>query len=599
MSQPFELVNLAASLANNTPSVHESSDDGLDPYEFISQEDAKPSKSKRKSKSPDRTLTVRKSELENNSCYIADTLSASKLVESFASFGSLPIQSSHERTDNSSESPQVFLQDRNEVLQKELKLLIKNHKILLSEGASCTSIRQEIRRQLSLLSENNMQLHEVYSRELGLTDAFLKKLERWDQKRNGVLGKIKLIKSSENEFGTKLQGLLNQRDEVDSELEALHRRSEVLISKRKALNSEIGETVSVLESRSAKYVSLFRTLEQKGTEAVLLYLAQDTSMNESARSLVRAVPVNSCFFSLNKTTSEQRVASQGVKAPDISLRPRKARQEKLSSKSSSDRNAEIGMVPYDAPVSKFTGNASTSISTPYELGYSTGAEQIERMKVGFNSFIHRIFSQHERKQKPSLLDDELNIITEMMDLDPIMHVLSSKSEALGDFLIRTSKLSESYHKDSLEWSDVCMYLEAQEDRAYEAISATGDPESMVSTLKESFGFLSMRAHNRVTLSTKDREKNYTTALLRNECLNVAVALSTILGDSSYVGQLDYLNFLRSEVCPVDNRNLLDSRITSAGNEQPENERHQTRNSQKPKKAQKIFPTASNKAAKKE
>lgn len=565
MSQPFELVNLAASAADNSnnPVTHESSDDGLDPYEFISHEDAKRDKTKKKSISPDKTPTLLNSDLINSSTYLAETISASKLIEPLNSLGSLQFQSMFQQ-DDSKELPQVHLQGTNEMLQRQLRDLIRKHERLLSDGANCASARQSIGQLLNQLSENNVRLYEVYSSELEFTNQFSKKLIKWNSKRTSVLKKIKLIKSADNKYGTKLQGLLDQRREVDDEVEALQKRMQVLSSKKAILNSEIGETISVLESRSAKYVSLFRNLEKQGKEAVLNYLAQETSPDTNLRSLIKTIPVDSGFNSLTAVKDYSEVT------PPIQPTLILVENPNDPYKSNEKKYAQVGMIPYDFPVS--APSSLSQIPTPYEKGFSSGAEQVERVKEGIATLVNHLFMKDTSSAKQNTrLDDEHNIITEMMDLEPIIQLLKSKSEAMEVFLKNTSRLSESYHKDSILWADLCFILEVNEDKAYEEISKSGDPVSIIATLQDSFEYLKKAAGYRVSNGAirADNQDRYISAVLKNEWNTVAVALDKILQTSEYTSQLENLSSLDPEAHSIDNKYLLHSRITSTGNDEVE------------------------------
>lgn len=565
MSQPFELVNLAASLADhiNTLTTHESSDDGLDPYEFISHDDAKRNKANKKSASPDKTPTLLSSDLINNSSYLAETISASKLIESFHSFGSLQFQSLFPQ-DDSKDSSQMYLRGQNEMLQRQLRDSIRKHERILSEGANCAPARQTAGQLLNQLSENNIQLHEVYSNELEFTNQFAKKLHKWNSKRTSVLNKIKLIKSDDNKYGTKLQGLLEKQHEVDNELEELQKRIQLLNSKKEVLNMEIVETVSVLESRSAKYVSLFRNLEKQGKEAVYNYLTKESSSDISVRSLVRSIPVDSGFASLKvpKESISKLTPSESIKENDC----------EIPDENSGILVAQIGIIPYEYSVSEPPIDSQRQDSTPFERGFSSGAEQIERVKGSIKTFVNHVFTkQPSPVRKKILLDDEQNIITEMMDLEPIIQLLESKSEAMEVFLKDASKLSESYHKDSLLWTDVCFFLEINEDKLYEEIRNSGDPKSIMSILKDSFEYLKkiMTYRTSDNMLKAGKQDQYILALLKNEWNNVAVALNQILQTSEFTSQLEEFGFLAPEAQAIDNKYLLHSRITAAGSDENE------------------------------
>lgn len=577
MAEPFELVNLAASLASSSiPTNHESSDDGLDPYEFISQDDVIPSMAKKTSLSPDGTPTPLNSDLYNNASYLAETLSASKLMDSLHSLGSLKLTAGYPTYSNTGSSPLVQLQRENEALQGDIKRLIKNHEKLLLEGSNCAPIRLVIEDVLRQLSENNLQLHELYVSELEYTNGFKTKLQRWDVKRNGVLKRIQLIKSDDNKYGTKLQGLLDSRDEVDREMEALEQRLHSLASKKRMLNAEIGETISVLESKSAKYVSLFRNLEKQGEEAISRYIAQDLSSEQPNYNLLRKVPVNSSFGARNRLSADLKAkeTEEFYISPTTSKSmPSDSRSNSTDVRSNSP-NAQIGMIPYSIPsddAPSLSPKLNKLESTAYEKGYNTGAKQVGFVKEGLATYLAKVFSKPELPARSApALDDELNIITEMVDFEPILHFLVSQSEALEEVLIKTSKLAESYHNFSMKWRDIARYLELQEDKVFDIMSSSRDSDSVLDVLIESFEFLLKQAKDRLTSTTKgDTEEKYFVAFIKNECATVATALTTLLGDSKYKLQLEAMNLPTEEAPPSKNQYLLESRITATENDQSE------------------------------
>lgn len=560
MNQPFELVNLDASIKapiTMTTTHHDSSDDGLDPSEFISQKDAPLSKIKRNSKSPDETRTLLGSEgMGYNSSYLAETLSASKLMDSFISLGGLQFQSK-DSYETRNESPQVCLQGRNKAIRKELRKGIAHHKDVLIQGINCTELRQQLGRILKLLFENNLQLHQVYSSELDFTKVFMKNLTKWDQKRTAVLDKIKLIKSEDNTYGTKLKSLLNEDLKVDSELEGLYQRIEELKNKKQTLQSEIGQTISVLESRSSKYVSLFRTLEKQGKDAIFNYLAQDISRTENIDALITTIPVDSSFEKKVKLTHNPTSATD-VDKNVIGI----AKQN----------DPVIGMVPYNYNTSVDAIKDDKDLKTsPYEKGFSNGAQQIARVKETISAFVENAFSKEKPPEvQKKALDDEQNLITEMVDLEPIIQLLSSKIEAIEEFLINTAKLAESYHKDAILWNNVCEFVESQEEKAFTEINISKNPESITTILQESFEFLKDKLHSRSQeKAVTEKQEKYILALLRSECLNVAFALEKLIPGSDYVSQIEDLGKLSLEPVSIDNKYLLHSRIAATGNDQEE------------------------------
>lgn len=572
MGEPFELVNLAASQASTTASAnHESSDDGLDPYEFISQDEVNPSKAQRKSQTPDGSPTPLNSELYKTASNLAETLNASKMMDSLHSFVSLHTNSGYPSYNGTNGSPFVHLQETNNALQNIMWQLAKKHESLLSKGSNCVSIRLDIENAFIQLSENNLQLHELYNIELEYTNAFREKLLRWDSKRSGVLKKIRLIKSDDNKYGLKLQGLLDKRDEVDEEMKALEERLVLLGSKKRTLDTEIGETISVLESKSAKYVSLFRNLEKQGEDAIMSYLSQDLCGKRPQNNLLRKFPVDSSFSARNRSFIGTRLqTTEGVKT-NIALRTASPNSTPLHERST-EVDATIGIVPYSIPSNDPLPpppKNSKRDSTAYEKGYSTGAKQVEIVKEGLAKYFTTMFAKPELPGRANpTLDDELNIITEMIDFKPINHFLNSQSEALEAVLLKTSRLAESYHKFSMEWRDIAKYMEAQEDKIYDLMSSTEKMNRVVDILNESFEFLLRQAKTRLACATgREYEEKHLLTFIKNECAAISMALTTLLGDSKYTSQLEALHLPVEVTRPINNHYALESRITATENVQ--------------------------------
>lgn len=565
MSQTFELVNLNASdvshqegSKNIIAAGHESSDDGLDPYEFISQDETKRSQVKMKPQSPDETSTILNSDLESNFDYMTKTLSASRLVESLNSRASLSLTDLPHQA-HTQESPLVFLQRKNDFLEKKSRSLIARHQAELAAGSNCVLIREEILNLFRMQSENNLQLHEVYNRELDSSNEFLKKLRRWEKKRIGVLNKVQLIKSKNNKFGVKLKDLLTQRDLIDLELDALQKRIEALSSKRTAIESEIGETISVLESKSSKYVSLFKSLEKQGIEVVLRYLQRDSAQQHSVSSLIKMIPVRTDFNNgiddIIQVSAMPRLQSEGEK-----------RTQNFECQQNDsplfDKPNDIGMKPYDATT--FHDTQQQSNVTGYEAGFLTGAEQVVRVKENLSSFLATVFARPTRDIKhPKNLDDELNLITEMMDLDVILHFLASKSEALTELIAKTTILAHSDHKDSLRWSNLSTFINSQEDKIFEVLEASSQTDQVASILDDSFTHLNEQLKH---LDVVDCKKLYS-IVLYNETKNIASALYQVTGSHDYLDKVNSFVISENPGTPIDNRYLLESRITFAENNQ--------------------------------
>ena len=532
----FELVSLARSSAcAENP---ESSDDGLDPYEFISTPE--PPSPFPALHDPDTRLT--------------EHVSASRVSDSLASLF---------LTDSLSppSGPLLQLQAENGALKKKLRHTVTHHNALLRAGANCAASRRLVSRLLTRLSENNLQLHDAYASELESTTRFARKVLRWDALRAALLAKIRLIKSDDNAYGSKLRALLGERDAVDAEMRALEERVAVLAAKRHALGAEISETTSVLDSKAARYVSLFRKLERQGADALGARLSEP---------LLSAVAVDSGFVYLEPqeettTQPEGRWVKRRHERPDEQTRDTETPVAPLMPRAvpAVCRPVEPintpGMVPYE-PAAQ---DAEKQDASPYEKGYTTGAKQIAHVKEGLAAYLARIFPP-PTTVPCSALDDEQNRITEMIDLKPVTHFFQSKAETLEAFLVRTSRLSEMYHNDAVEWDAIAVFLDTQEDKVYDTLSASQDHERVFGLVKELFEFLLKHAQARSSVPAHDPDASWFLACVKSECLATAAALETLLGDSGYVSQLDFLDAVSAEAPPLLNQYLLDSRITSTG-----------------------------------
>lgn len=572
-SIPFESINLEPSVPQfPLPAVlTDTSDDGLDPNDFLSQLQTDAVLLDALAGGPDMETSLEEEEKSllqetSNGMPLAGatpTLSNSlNLLLSrdslFFSFGNLRDPMGPRNMAQSSNSPLEYLLERQNTLNQDMCQAISLHKEYLASGDDCTGARAAISKIFALLSENSLLLQEVYSKEASRVDETLASFRAWDKKRTKVLLRIQKIKSENNQYGAKLGEILSRRSSIDSEIEALQERLESLKSSRLALDKEVDETMSVLESKSAKYVNMFRNLEKAGTDAVRDYLGTDGLTETVEGPLLRYENVNAMFLRENQKITN----NQEQKQPFAEAKPIKPSSP-----------ASMGAQAFEIPEIEEQEHES-NLKTPhsaYERGYAKGSEQLTTVKRHLSLLLNNVIPAprniHNLANRP--LGDSLNTITRKLDLKPIVDLLLSKSEALDDLVLQASKVSETFHKHGILWSETCKFLNAQEDLLLQLISTSMNVLDAQKVLEQTYAYLkkAVEEEKNQSILQIDVDKDYLKILTSQELLTIATALDQISALSHYVSSVleSNTNLVPKEVA----KNAKDLRysITSISSQQ--------------------------------
>lgn len=565
MASGFELINLGATIAEPQPVANapESSDDALDPHEFLSQSHMVAGSqygSRNNTVSPiaieglDLTPTILNSEFYANPGRLSDSdhMWDSTIADSFHFVSSASIyRYAHDRLSSEGESPLNYLQRQNEALEGNMRKYVRALRSTLDNGDDCAAIRSTLASGLDQLSENCYLLHEIYEKEFAFVGALLKNFESWDRRRSKVLRRIRSIKSDDNEYGNKLAGLLNKRSAIDEEIELLESRIAALKFSRGAINKEIDETSSVLESKSAKYVNIFRDLEKQGKEAISEYLYSTGLPEQHLRVLLKSEPVEAAFSYANQakpstaaTTEKKANGSSNKESP----KPKESHKPRESPKPKEVLTKSImGIQPLEIPDDD-PGVPQAERETAYEKGYAKGAEQLERILRGLNRFVSHVFSANEDEVKPRIIksvDDSLNTITEKINLVPIIELLTHKMDALTSLKLKTSKLSAEFHDQSAILKDVYKNLDLNERALITQLSEPlPSTDSLLKILTASYQDLKQNLNTQINQQkSKSRElKNYyLTQVLYFELRAIARTMSELTHDSTPEDELPQLN----------------------------------------------------------
>lgn len=550
MESGFELINLAATIAEPIP---ESSDDGLDPNEFLLQShELHDTTARNRTVTPENDLTP--------TLLASDLLGRSKMSESeflgqsmADSFHFVSADSIYRTTygigHGSHESPLEHLQKRNDTLTASTKRQIKLLNSTLESGNDCGHVRAGLMSKLGLLLENCYLLHEVYTKEQNFVESLLAQFESWDRRRSRVLRKIQLIKSQDNKHGTKLAGLLNKRLAIDDEIDQLESRILVLRENRGAVNREIEETSSILESKLAKYVNHFRELERQGREAISEYLYLSGLPEKHLEVLLKSEPVEAAF-SYNSAVGQANKESvrgtrsvldkRGISNSEKSESPGKEQNGKLTA---STMGVQPLIIPEDHPQvnqnyvhGHSLGNGQGNGKTPFDRGYAKGSEQFERLRKTFSEVITQVFPPRAER-RIARVDDHNNTITEKIDLVPITELLMHKLEAISKILTATSKLSAEYHDQGVLLKDIYKELDANEKQLVSLLSEVSvSTNDMLKVLEKSFQFLKSAFENQIdSLATKqpDLKITYLAVILHHEMSAVARAIGELTHDLNF------------------------------------------------------------------
>jgi predicted nucleic acid-binding Zn-ribbon protein len=308
------------------------------------------------------------------------------------------------------------------------------------------------------------------------------------------LNKISQIKSPNSADGAKLSNLLDQSLSIDEEIEQLNRRIESLKAKKKTIATEIQSTSSVLESRSARYVEMFKNLDKQGLEAMKSYMNMETS--SVAQSILTLKPVDVSFVKnytpihsriLEPKLGEEDIIAKHInKPPVVKTESHDTQQNKPVSTLNNGEKSVMGMKPYVIPEDETPISNPIEDSkdlnydhgpSPYEQGYVKG-EQLGnsiRNKVQglFKTVIQAIPERPQNETQPLPIvkfEDASNTVSQKLDYDPIRLTLLSRIEALTDMVQNVSKRATVYHKYSIVWQDVIKVLKKQETKLQHQIS---------------------------------------------------------------------------------------------------------------------------------
>lgn len=546
-AEDFESINLASVAIDTRPlsllgTVPESSDDGLDPHDF---------------------LTLNQNELVSESVLLDKnatdtTVPADEAIRS----GSLLTSHLYESTLKDSMSPSLlqgddllhydpengwqtqqdndqllqFLLNQLEALKKEMRRDLKIHKDFIAEGSDCKQIREMIGNRFLQMSENYFSLNEIYNKESSLLRGFLQHIEKWDMKRSKILNRVRSIKSDKHNFGVKLADLLHKRNDIDAEIEELEDRLRVLRGNKAAVDTEIDEASSVLESKSAKYVNLFRELEKQGESVLSGFLFSSGLPQTDLQVLLKKKPVDAAFrFNGPDLDSKPLVAkkqstqvSEGKQAPP-------SQPQKSTQKPPPPPLQAMGAQAFEVPEEEIPNYEE---KTPYEKGFEKGNEQLAKVRETMSAFMESWFARKsEQKLRYKSVDDQLNTITDKIDLDPIVELLSHRIKAFEDLAVVSSKLSAELHNDGESWRSISSTLSSKEDKLLDLLSHSKAMNKEVkNVLHSSFTALKHEYDDRKGDQLTDRT-TYLPILLYRELKAVASALDSIGGDPSYSSRI--------------------------------------------------------------
>lgn len=387
------------------------------------------------------------------------------------------------------EDPIKFLTNKNNVLIEELNKNIHLHKQALDNGdGSLFKYRSMIDQNFAAFSELSVSLQELYSNELNYNQALYNNFNNWDHRRMKVLARISNIRSDSSPHGAKLTTLINDKKAVDEEIASLQAKIVSLQHKKQVLNVEIQNTSSILESRSSKYVEMFKNLEKQGLQAIKDYINLD-STRDIPSSIISMKQVD-VTFARNFDNSTLLKNSIGNQLLMTSAAERHDSQNQTNNSSIGTKPYEpnasiIGMKPYvlpeEPPVPKVDPNTTRELNyghgpTAFEQGYIKGEYLGQNFKIRINKIVNSIAkSLPDSKNQPIArlsphIEDISNSITEKLDYEPIKIILEQKIKALKSLILQTSRDATIYHKCTIIWQDAVRILNQQESKLQTQIS---------------------------------------------------------------------------------------------------------------------------------
>lgn len=543
-AEDFESINLASVAIDTKPLsllsvVPESSDDGLDPNDFLTQNQTEiPQASEYLDKNvtdgtvpgDDRSASQLTSNLYEST--LRDSMSPSVFrADDLLSYDT----ESGWQTRQEFELLLRFLLDKLESLKKEMKWDMLLHKQFLSEGSDCKQIRETIGDRFLQMSENYYALNEIYNKESTMLRGFLQHLEKWDSKRSKILNRVKSIKSEGHNFGVKLADLLRKRNDIDDEIEDLENRLRILRENKVAVESEIDEASSVLESKSAKYVNLFRELEKQGEGVITGFLLSSGLPQNDLQVLLRRHPVEAAF---KYKTPEPKLAPADATTFPPRLTKNSVPEIKKPEPQSQPQSNVIGAQAFEVNEEELPNFAE---KTAYEEGYEKGNEQLAKFKERVSTIIEAIIRPQEQpRSQQKNVDDRLNTITEMIDLIPIVELLSHRIGAFEDLRVVSSKLSAQLHHDGESWRSIALTLSGKEEKLLEILShSTPLAKEVKETLISSFEAMKRLHEEQTRTQTTDGLHRYLSILVHRELKAIASTLES-MGDTNYLSRVSSL-----------------------------------------------------------
>lgn len=422
-------------------------------------------------------------------------------------------------SDHQTESPIKFLTNKNTILETELAKNINKHsQSLLTGDESLSKFRSMIHQNFLQLSELNYALHELYTTILSRNLTLYQDFEDWDSKRDKVLAKVKFLKSDKDINGNKLATLIEQDLAINEEISDLQNRIYRLQDSKKALAKEIQSTTSIIESKTSKYIQVFKQLEKNGLQAVENFFKLNSE--DIPRKIVSMQKVDTSFDSqFKKSRSKKSINNtllgnlkpNSFYSPPTSQHDNLRKVEKLKMDSSAVKSIQdeckgqeqstIGMKPYvfdeesigiSHPISDKTQQNSIQSEkthsiknpaelnhghgpTPFELGYFNGENLGQNIKFKLKNMVSNLVAnlpEHVEldSSKIPYVEDSSNLITEKLDYDPIRVIIGLKIEALKSLIHNTSENATLYHKASIVWQDLIKILNQQESKLLNQIS---------------------------------------------------------------------------------------------------------------------------------
>lgn len=454
----------------------------------------------------------------------------------------------YQSNDNNSQSPIEYLSNRVKLLTQELyEDSVKYGKFLQSGNNHIYQLRSRILQTFDQLSESHYSLNELYNKDMSYAETLHGSFKKWDQQRNKVLSKVKSIKSDTSKHGAKLFTLLDEVNDVDDEIKFLEAKLQQLRSKKEILNKEIEDTSSVLESRTAKYVDIFKDLENKGRSAITDFLQSNGVPEKEIDTIVRFSPVDitiSSNYSLKKEPKKEiHITKESIPQNESASKPA--------------NTPSIGMQPFIIPEAEANTKTPDLQSmnhdhgpTPFEKGYAMGTQNSTALKNKMNHIMKKFLDSLPTTPPSNIstipatsrikVDDLSNTISKRLDLDPIMVFLEHKVAALHDLAIKSSQNAALFHEFGRIWESVTKLMNSQEEKLESILKDDSNPKLVTrilnSTLEQLNSTLSALKNNPVTSGSPQDE--VLISLITSEYNAIEQAVKLVSPDLRTIGELN-------------------------------------------------------------